>query len=122
MKLRLLAALALLLPITAHAQGYGSGVDGQSVFRVSETRYLPYTGTASRTALIPSDARVYRIVTSSDAHKKDGNSSVVATTSDSLIPGFTPEYFKLPQTPSGTYISVVQDTAAGAAYIDIMKP
>ncbi|MET4294707.1 hypothetical protein ABIB06_006540 [Bradyrhizobium sp. LB8.2] len=122
MKLRLTAAL-LLLPILSHAQAYGSGVDGQSVFQVSETRTLNYTGTASRTLVLPSDTRVVRYAATTAVHKKEGGSTVTATTNDTLLPANTPEYFKVLQNPSRTtYISAIQDASGGVLYIDLMKP
>lgn len=123
MKLRLLAVIALLAPVSAFAQGYGSGIDGQSVFRTSETRPpLAYSATASRTTVISSDTRVIRVMSTSDAHIKIGTSSVVATANDTPLPAWSPEYFKLPQIVSGSFISAIQDTASGALFIDLMKP
>jgi hypothetical protein len=122
MKLRLLAAM-LLLPVLAHAQGYGSGVDGQSVFQVSETRTLNFSSTASRSLVLPSDTRVVRYTATATVHKKEGNSSVTAGTGDTILPAYTPEYFKVPSNQSRTtYVSAIRDSADGILYIDLMKP
>lgn len=122
MKLRLLAAL-LLLPLSAHAQGYGSGVDGQSVFRISDTMApLSVSGSAVRSPVIASDTRVIRAVSTVDAHIAIGGSSVTATPSTTFLPAYTPEYFKLPQLSAGSYLSVIREAANGTLYIDRMKP
>lgn len=118
--LRLAAALSLLAGVS-HAQAYGSGVDGQSVFRVSETQVFGISSTSVRSAMIPSETRIVRIVCTTDCHTKVGNASVAATVSDTLLPALLPEYFKISENKA-SYISVIRDAADGKAYIDLMKP
>jgi hypothetical protein len=124
-----LALIALLLlPVCVHAQAYGSGIDGQTVFQVSESLPpLAFSGTASRALVFPSDTRVIRLTATANAHmvvsaSTSGAVTPTITVSNTLLPAFTPEYFKVQDTRLNRYLWAVSDTSAGFLYIDLMKP
>ena len=111
----------MLLAGTVSAQAFGSGVDGQSVFRVSETQVFAISSSSARSAALSSETRVFRIVCTTDCHPKVRNSSIVATVSDTLLPANTAEYFKKPENKSA-YVAVIRDSADGKVFIDSMNP
>jgi hypothetical protein len=120
-KILLCTALALGLAAHAHAQAYGSGVDGQSVFRVSQTQVVTYTSTAAKSAKLASDTRVIRLSCTTDCHHVIGVSGTTATASSSILFAGATEYFKVRER-SANYVSVIQDASGGKAYIDEMVP
>lgn len=118
-----LFTLAMLaLAGSAFAQGYGSGVDGQSVFRVSQTQVLNVTSGTVVSAKLTSETRVIRLSCTQDCHFKRGNTTGVApTVSDSILFGGATEYFKVNAT-GPNYIGFTRDSADGRAFIDEMTP
>jgi hypothetical protein len=123
MKSFIVAALALMgLVGVVDAQAYGSGVDGQSVFRVSQTQAISVTSAATTSAKLASDTRVIRVSCAQDCHFKRGSSSPVSVTvSDSILFAGATEYFKVPAT-GPNYIGFIRDAADGRAFIDEMNP
>lgn len=121
--MKYLFAIAFLVSSigAAHAQAYGSGVDGQSVFRVSQTTVINTTSTAALSPKMASDTRVVRLSCTQDCHFRMGRANVVATTSNSILFGGATEYFKLNAT-GPNYISVIRATADGKLVIDEMLP
>lgn len=115
------AALAGLAGMT-NAQAYGSGVDGQSVFRVSQTQVVTTTSTGATSAKLASDTRVVRLSCTQDCHFKRGNTSpTVVTINDSILFAGSTEYFKVNAT-GPSYLGLLRDSADGKAYIDEMVP
>ncbi|WP_442577869.1 hypothetical protein ACSBOB_20190 [Mesorhizobium sp. ASY16-5R] len=120
----LLAAsvLAVGLSGSVHAQAYGSGVDGQSVFRVSQTQIVSFVSASTASQKLASETRVIRLSCTQDCHFKRGaTSGVTATVSDSLLFAGATEYFKVPAT-GPNYIGFIRDSADGRAFIDEMTP
>ncbi|MEZ5781149.1 MAG: hypothetical protein R3D70_05810 [Rhizobiaceae bacterium] len=119
--LSLTTALALLAAV-GHAQGYGSGVDGQSVFRVSDT-LAPLTvgATSVRSEKLASETRVIRLTCTEACHYRVGGSGVTATPSNTLLVGGASEYFKVPAT-GANYVAAIRASADGKLFIDQMVP
>lgn len=105
----------------ANAQAYGSGVDGQSVFRVSDTQVVNATATAARSTKLASETRVVRLSCLNDCHFEVGGPTVTATSASAILFGGVTEYFKVPSY-GAKYISVVRDGADGKLFIDQMLP
>lgn len=124
MKMYLAAvALALGLAGQAHAQAYGSGVDGQSIFRVSNTLApITYSSGSTVTPKLASDTRIIRISCSTDCHINRGaTSGVAATASNTMLFSGATEYFRV--TPGlANYFAVTRDSADGKFYLDEMAP
>lgn len=122
MKILCLTTALALLAAAGHAQGYGSGVDGQSVFRVSDTLVPLTVGAASvRSEKLASETRVIRLTCTADCHYKIGGSGVTATTSNTLLMGGASEYFKVP-TVGANYVAAIRASADGKLFIDQMVP
>ncbi|RVD58854.1 hypothetical protein EN866_19560 [Mesorhizobium sp. M2D.F.Ca.ET.223.01.1.1] len=123
MKSLILATAALVgLAGMANAQAYGSGVDGQSVFRVSGTQPVTVTAVAVTSGKLASDTRVVRLSCTQDCHFKLGNASpTVVTINDSILFGGATEYFKVKAT-GPNYLGLLRDSTDGKAYIDEMVP
>lgn len=111
----------LLAAGAANAQAYGSGVDGQSVFRVSNTLPVVVTSASAVSPKLSFETRVVRLTCTQDCHFKVGIASVSATISNSLLMGGSTEYFKVNAT-GPNYIGVIRDTADGKLFIDEMIP
>jgi len=105
----------------ANAQAYGSGVDGQSVFRVSQTQVVTATATAALSVKLASETRVIRLGCTEDCHFKRASGAVSATINDSMLFGGATEYFKVPD-KGPNYIGVIRDSADGKMFIDEMVP
>lgn len=122
MKSLYIAGLLTALVGSVSAQAYGSGVDGQSVFRVSQTQVVTVTSVSAASTKLASETRVVRLSCKQDCHWKRGSSSgMTVTLNDSILFGGATEYFKLPAT-GPNYIGFIRDAADGQAFIDEMNP
>lgn len=90
-------------------QTIGRPITGKSVT-------VTYTGTAGTTAAVTTDARVVRVVSTTDCYIQIGISPT-ATSADLFLPAYTPEYFGAQGGVTGTKVSAIQVSTGGSIYV-----
>jgi hypothetical protein len=63
---------------------------------------------------------VIRVVSTANCFVRIGTGTPTATTADTFVPAFTPEYFRVDAT-SGIRVAVIQQSGSGSLYVTEMN-
>ena len=85
--------------------------------RPGESQSVSYSGTSVQTSVLPADARIIRVVTTTGSYISVGDNPT-ATSQSTYMPPSIPEYFVV---DGAKKVAVIQAAAAGTLNVTVMR-